>query len=248
MQSDTLVIHPADPSTDFLHVIYDGRGFDVLRRYRGDVNKLLPRYKRIIMLGHGWTDGLFSIGRFPGTFAVSDDSAPALRGKDNVYIWCNAQTYVRYHGLSGYSTGMFISEVAEARLFDIKTTQRAVTYSNDLFADVMRKHIMNPTLEQILKDYDGNSSVIQFNRQQMQGIGILTREDTKMKEPKNVQAVIDWYKQVRPDMVPQIEQIFEGRDRNLEAMQALLLQGFEAGREFEKKHPTIESGIGYLND
>jgi hypothetical protein len=175
-KSDTLVIHPDDPSTDFLRVIYEGRGFDVLKTYRKDVDSLLPRYQRVIMLGHGCTDGLYSIGRFRGGYAVSDASAPALGGKNNVYIWCNAQTYVRYHRLKGFSTGMFISEVAEAAWFDIRATQRAINHSNLLFARAMQKHIDNPTLDQILREYNGDSAVIQFNRQQMQGIGILKRQ------------------------------------------------------------------------
>lgn len=178
---NTLVIHPDDPSTDFLQGIYEGKGFDVLNYYHGDVDKLLPHYRRIILLGHGWTGGLFSMGMFPGYWVISDASAPALKGKDNVYIWCNAHTYVCHHKLKGFSTGMFISEVSEAKWFNIQTTQRAVTYSNYLFVEVMRKHIENPSLDLILNEYKGDSAVINFNRQQMQGIGILERNTEQSK-------------------------------------------------------------------
>lgn len=69
-----------------------------------------------------------------------------------------------------------------------------------------------------------------------------------MSQPKNVEAVFSWYTEKRPDMLAQIKAIFDGRTSVYEAMQALLLQGFEAGREFERKHPEIESGIGYMNE
>jgi hypothetical protein len=74
--SDTLVIHALDRSTDFLKPIYAGKGYDVLNSYPHPVNELLPLYKRVIMLGHGWTQGLFSVGKFPGAFSIDSWSAP----------------------------------------------------------------------------------------------------------------------------------------------------------------------------
>ena len=71
-----------------------------------------------------------------------------------------------------------------------------------------------------------------------------------MAQPKNVQAVLDWYRKHRPDMLPKIEQIVSSTHTEgfMAAALALLLQGFEAGREFEQEHPEIESGAGYLPD
>ena len=63
-------------------------------------------------------------------------------------------------------------------------------------------------------------------------------------QPKNVQAILDWYKEVRPDMLPTIEKIFNSNEHC--AMEALLLQGFEAGRAFQHEHPEVQSGAGYL--
>jgi hypothetical protein len=81
-----------------------------------------------------------------------------------------------------------------------------------------------------------------------------------MKHSKNVEGVIEWYRRMRPDMVAQIEQFFPHpagdrptpseieNEHRMQPFQALLLQGFEAGRLFEKEHPEVESGIGYMND
>lgn len=82
----------------------------------------------------------------------------------------------------------------------------------------------------------------------------------KQKHPKNVEAVFAWYRKHRPDMLAQIEQFFPlpagerptpqeiESERRLQGFQALILQGFEAGREFERDNPGVESGIGYMND
>lgn len=164
----TLVIHPTDSSTAFLTPIYSGKGYDVLNSYDGNLNALLPNYERIIMLGHGWTHGLFAMGKFggitPNGMAIDKSSVPGLKGKDNVYIWCWASKFVGPNALKGFSTGMFISEVGEAAAFGIIAEQEEVTMSNNLFAKIMAAQIGNPNLSQIMKEYDGESPVIQYNR------------------------------------------------------------------------------------
>jgi hypothetical protein len=70
-----------------------------------------------------------------------------------------------------------------------------------------------------------------------------------LKHPKNVRAVIDWYKKHRPDMVQSVESMFDVRhatNKTIETLVGISLQSFEAGREFQKEHPEIESGAGYL--
>jgi hypothetical protein len=162
------VIHPTDSSTTFLTAIYAGKGYDVLNNYRGDTDALLHQYDRVIMLGHGWTMGLFSMGRFGNKYlAIDEKSVPGLRRKNNVYIWCKASTFVEEFGLTGFTTGMFISEVSEAAAFGIKTTQEAIDYSNNLFAKVMHGVIDNPNLQKILQGYNGKDPVIQYNRDLM---------------------------------------------------------------------------------
>ena len=82
----------------------------------------------------------------------------------------------------------------------------------------------------------------------------------KRKHPKNVQAVFDWYSKHRPDMLVQIEKIFQlppsdriptalelDAQRCMEPFQMLVLQGFEAGREFERKHPEVDFS-GYMEE
>jgi len=115
----TLVIHPDDRSTDFLRAVYAGipdckvltGGMSVWQ-----VDLEIRAADRVIMLGHGTPHGLLSVGQFTGSgYVVDNQSAELLREKKEcIYIWCYASDYVKRHKLSGFSSGMFISEVAEA--------------------------------------------------------------------------------------------------------------------------------------
>ena len=66
--------------------------------------------------------------------------------------------------------------------------------------------------------------------------------------PKNVQAILDWIKTHRPDLVAHYEALFGPENRrnpHAEALIGMVLMGFEAGRVFQAEHPEIESGVGY---
>ena len=169
-KSDVLVIHPTDESTAFMDHVYKGKGYDVLNSFTGDLALILPHYSRVIMIGHGWVDGQFSVGQFRGDHLVINKRlAPYLKDKNNTYIWCKAADFVKKHKLKGYSTGMFISELGEAVAFNIKSaTEKMVYNSNMLYAEVMRNCIDGPpTLQKVLEGYVGNDPVTKYNRSQM---------------------------------------------------------------------------------
>jgi hypothetical protein len=68
------------------------------------------------------------------------------------------------------------------------------------------------------------------------------------REPKNVQAVIDWLTEHRPDVVvifrTLLEEDIAGNTR-ASGLLGYILIGFEAGRVFEKANPDVRSGIDY---
>ncbi len=95
---------------------------------------------------------------------------------------------------------------------------------------------------------------------ELQEEGVLRKPRArKPKHPKNVLAIFAWYRKNAPDSLPTVEGLFPlpaghrsmpdeiEAERRLMPFQALLLQGFEAGREFQPEHPNVESGIGYLD-
>ena len=158
----TLVIHPDDRSTDCLCAIYEGKGFDVLRESKTNVASLLPEYDRIIMLGHGSPNGLFSVGKFPGAYAIDAQHVQYLRDKPNIYIWCHASDFVKDYDLRGYASGMFISEVYEGHWYKISSTQAAITKSNDHFSELLGKHLEEPW--KVAEEYyNPECEVVKFN-------------------------------------------------------------------------------------
>jgi len=143
-----LIIHPRDLSTTFLTPIYqDIANANVIVDGYDDeqIINALNESDRVLMMGHGSPGGLFSVGNFRTRtpYVISHLNARQLQAKDeNVFIWCNADKYVERHNLTGFYTGMFISEVSEAQFCGVfKATQDMVDESNDLFAHIMSKYI-----------------------------------------------------------------------------------------------------------
>jgi hypothetical protein len=100
---------------------------------------------------------------------IDDDFADAFRDKtDNLYIWCNADCYVRRHDLKGLATGMFISEPLEAYVFNIVASQEQIDASNYLFAAIIRECLEMPSTliyEQLVARYHiEDNPVTEFNR------------------------------------------------------------------------------------
>ena len=148
----TLVIHPLDKSTQFLKPIYASLTGDVTIIEGGfdkdDVREMIKESDRVIMLGHGSPQGLFSVGQFGNCkngMIIDSTMLTALANKpNNVYIWCNADRFVNYYHLNGFYSGMFISEYSEADwcLVQANRDKQDVEMSNDLFAEIVGKSIM----------------------------------------------------------------------------------------------------------
>jgi len=134
----TLIIHPDDRSTDFLRDIYrDLKNVTVLTEdvSRKELHRQIEQHDQVVMLGHGSPSGLFNVARIgDGAFTISRNEVPLLREKRCVFIWCHADQFVREHRLEGLSSGMFISEVSEARWYKVPADQEAVDTSNEYFA------------------------------------------------------------------------------------------------------------------
>ena len=142
-----LVIHPNDPSTDFLKPIYQHlTDATVLTggKTKDEVRELIEQHDQVIMLGHGSLSGLFSCGNFSSSAMIIDYSMVAALGnkKNNIYIWCNADKFVNMYYLKGFYTGMFISEYSEAAYCNVPSFIDEVEQSNALFADVVGQSIL----------------------------------------------------------------------------------------------------------
>jgi len=135
---NTLVIHPADKSTDFLKPIYQN-SLDTTVLTGGtkvEVNKAIESHDRIMMMGHGSPYGLFTVGKFKSEngYVIDGTTVKLLKDKECIFIWCNADAFTNKHGLDGLYSGMFISEVSEAYYCGLPyTSQEEVDQSNHGF-------------------------------------------------------------------------------------------------------------------
>jgi len=144
-----LVIHPKDKTTAMLSALYDGLEAQVVADYRTptEMGRLLHHVstqERIMLLGHGSDKGLFfraddSKDEFD-KIIVSHSHAYHLRkhGGNIVAVWCNADQFARAEGLHGLFTGMIVSELNEALLYQVKTTQEELNRENVKLARRLR--------------------------------------------------------------------------------------------------------------
>jgi hypothetical protein len=121
-----IVVHPKDPSTKFLHLLYEDIGgvlfFDSisLREQILEAIRNAPKDEYILLLGHGTPHGL--LGGF-----IGDEDAELLRDRPNlVGIWSYASSYAYKHGLKGFFSGMFISEEPEAWMNGVDATAEEI--------------------------------------------------------------------------------------------------------------------------
>lgn len=144
-----LVIHPNDPSTTFLKVIYENMENVTLVDggvTRKELNELIKSHDQVMMMGHGSPGGLFAVGNFPdmiGGYLIDNKTVYLLNEKDNsIFIWCNADQFVNRYKLRGFYTGMFISEVGEAIYCGLpQTEQDQVDESNYGFVEILSQSI-----------------------------------------------------------------------------------------------------------
>ncbi len=164
----TLVIHPKDPTTDFLKPIYQALPDTTVVEggvFKDEIIDLILQHDRVIMLGHGTPSGLLAVGRFPGDpppwNIIDHTMVPYLRRTENIFIWCNADQFVKYHNLKGLYSGMFISEVEEAEYCGVKADQNQVDTSNYLFSYLLGAQLlMGPDLRCAHQNVESQYSIL----------------------------------------------------------------------------------------
>ena len=179
-----LVIHPKDNSTDFLIPIYMNLksfpDYDDVTIIRGgmskdEVDEQIKQHDRIIMMGHGSPGGLFSVGQFESQgFIINYSTVPLLQNKECIFIWCNADQFIKTHNLKGLYSGMFISETTEAAYCGLPgTPQSVVDESNNYFAEQFGLVSNKPLVEafEYIKDSYGvlaeNNEVAKYNHHRL---------------------------------------------------------------------------------
>jgi len=168
----TLIIHPKDTSTVFLETIYEKIDNKTViqnnfsKILKQEVFELIKTHDRIMMMGHGSPEGLFSVGNFNTNngYVIDKNFVPFLKNKKECfYLWCNADKFVEKYQLNGFYSGMFISEVSEANFCNVKTNQQLVEESNNCFSKIVSNWVncdMKSLHENIKTQY---SKLAEFN-------------------------------------------------------------------------------------
>lgn len=144
-----LVIHPKDKTTAMLSALYDGVGAHVVydccsTNEMGHLLHHVSPQERIMLLGHGSEKGLFFRADDSKTvfdkIIVGHPHAFHLRkhGGNIVAVWCNADRFARTEGLHGLFSGMIVSELDEALLYQVETTQEELDRENVKLARRLR--------------------------------------------------------------------------------------------------------------
>ena len=174
-----LVIHPKDKTTAMLSVLYDELEVQVVADCRStkEMGRLLHHVstqERIMLLGHGSDKGLFfrkddSKDEYDKVI-VSHAHAYHLRkhGGNIVAVWCNADQFARAEGLHGLFTGMIVSELNEALLYQVETTQEELDRENVKLAMRLRSLLdaripMSEIPKRMLAMDDVHSPLTTFN-------------------------------------------------------------------------------------
>ena len=168
----TLVIHPSDSTTDFLKPIYSGLDCNVINNElpEEEIRNAITQSSRLILMGHGTEDGLLGWNRlvFHAGMLMSLNHNP-----NNIFIWCHADKFVSNHQLSGFYSGMFISEPQEAHYYDLEVADEQIHHSNTLFASTLR-NVLKRSLpadrvcDTVKKIYQSpNCPIIRFNRERL---------------------------------------------------------------------------------
>lgn len=159
----TLILHPDDRSTDDLRILYAPLPDATLLTGgtpKDEVRRLLGTHERLILCGHGLDTGLFSMDRFPtdNGYIIDASMLRELSARhDTIYLWCYAAEFVRRHGLRGFASGMFISEVREAGWMGLTgITQAQVDESTRTFCALVAAHLHEPVAAlhaAVMRDY-----------------------------------------------------------------------------------------------
>jgi hypothetical protein len=126
------------------------------------------------MMGHGSPSGLFSCAKFGDNdysgFIIDYTMVEVLSSKECIAIWCNADKFMNQYELNGFYSGMFISEVGEAKYCGLPdTVLETVTVSNNYFAQIAGEVINEPLsviYEHVMDNYGlllGLNSVASYN-------------------------------------------------------------------------------------
>lgn len=171
-----IVIHPTDPTTQFLAPLYND--YKNLCLYtEKDTNSQIRRVLNhhdcnngyIMMLGHGTEYGLFAPTAPDKPFdrlIINGTHVEFLRKHVCVGIWCNANLFAEKYGLHGLFSGMIISEMEEAEWCEVMTSPDELKRENERLTQLLKKALSYCNSLSDIPDYIKNNAPMDTPLQQ----------------------------------------------------------------------------------
>ena len=165
MNIKTLVIHPIDRTTDSLSEIYKNKDWRIIRALpsKSELKRLIKSHDRIIMMGHGCSNGLLSADK--KRLIIDSSMVQFLRDKQCIGIWCYADQFFRRYNIPYACTGMIISEYDEAIDNCISCCLKDIDDSNEKFAKSIAENIDNENfIDLVIESYKIDlNPIVDFN-------------------------------------------------------------------------------------
>ena len=128
----------------------------------------LKKNDRIVFIGHGTELGLLDI--YGNRYTITSEDLQLFRDKPVICYWCNANIFAEKYDLNAFATGMFVSELKEAKWYNLPLDQNLIDNSNELFCRILSRCVFDDpkTIRSVIKrGYVGDNPIIKFNRQCM---------------------------------------------------------------------------------
>ena len=175
MNKNLIVIHPNDPSTAFLKILYDYHSpFNPLlidettstSKIRQILTAKALKDRPVLMLGHGYSGGMFAPQKVGGEIdqfyrkIINPRLVQFLRERTCIGIWCHAKMFAERYGLHGLFSGMIISDKDEANNYCMdEFTQKEIEMYNVDFAGALEYCLETYDLREIPHKMSGFKSV-----------------------------------------------------------------------------------------
>lgn len=173
-----IVIHPKDRTTQMLEALYKDSPHTLVDTTlsKNQLRSLLynePSSERFMLLGHGGPEGLFTrTDDTKNCFSkLIDHSFTHILRKHpgKIFaVFCHAKLFAEKEFLHGLFSGMIISEMSEAKYYDIPTTEEELARENVKLAKHLRTLLDENTPwclipERILQMDDVHTPLTEFN-------------------------------------------------------------------------------------
>jgi hypothetical protein len=175
---NTLIVHPKDKSTNVFKSIYSNENdYKVINGqiFKTELCELIQSHFRTIFIGHGTSRGLSNLNMFKykGEYIIDHHCKNVLnKSNQNIYLWCYANRFIKNNQLKGVFTGMFISDLQEAKQYNIENVKKKdIDASNVFFSQTLASYINKNNkviFRKIISDYSlfaKDNKVAKFNVQ-----------------------------------------------------------------------------------